>query len=82
MRIWDLKPGARVRIKRPFVDFDGLNIEPGEHQVETHDYFFYDDGHTLSFTDGLILRLAGVEPAHEPILHDAADFYWELVHED
>jgi len=82
MRIWDLKPGMRVRIKRAFTDFDGQVVEPGERVVATCDYFFYDEGHTLTFTDGSRLRLAGIDPSNEPVLRDDDDLYWEVVRDD
>ncbi len=79
MQIWDLKPGVRVQIRRPFIDLDGQCIEPGERVVAQHDHFAYDNGHTLVFADGTRLRLAGVEPGHDALLDDPSEVYWRVV---
>jgi hypothetical protein len=79
MTFWDLKPGVRVRIKQAFADFDGQVVESGVRVVASHDCFFYDDGHTLKFTDGSVIRLSGNDPANEPIMKEAVDAYWEIL---
>ncbi len=82
MDIWKLKPGVRVRIKTTFRDFDGQECAAGrELVVVSHDCFPYDDGHTLRFTDGTMIRLGGVDPDNEPVMRDQADVYWEIVGE-
>lgn len=79
MQFSELKAGACVRIKQPFVDFDGQAVEPGVRVVVSHDCFFYDDGHTLKFTDGSVIRLGGNDPANERIMREAVDEYWEIL---
>ena len=80
MRILDLGPGARVRIKTTFRDFDRREHRAGTVlRLVSHDFFPHDDGYTFRFEDGTVIRLAGIDPACEAILFDAGDVYWEHV---
>ncbi len=75
-----LEPGMRVRVKRAFKDFDGREIAAGlELELVAHERFPHDEGHTLRFRDGTVIRLAGIEPANLPIIEDRANLFWEVV---
>jgi hypothetical protein len=80
MEIWKLKPGSRVSIKTTFRDYDGQECRAGrELEVVSHDVFARENGHTLKFTDGSVIRLGGVDPDNDRVMHDFDDVYWELV---
>lgn len=80
MRVVDLEPGMRVRIKRAFRDHDGREHAPaGPRVLVSHDIFAHDDGHTLRFDDGATIRLSGDDPRTEAVFFDHADVYWEIV---
>ena len=80
MRIYGLKRGARIRVKKNFLDFDGSEVKAGWDMVlRDYDVFPYEDGHTLTFFNGRVIRLSGNEPANVPMMDDVDDEYWELV---
>jgi hypothetical protein len=80
VRVGELEVGVRIRIKTGFRDFDGQPCEAGRELVlVAHERFPYDDGHTLRFADGTVIRLAGIEPANRVVLDDRSDAYWEIV---
>src|SRR5262245_26209639 len=74
--ISDFYAGLVVRIEQSFVDFDGQEIRAGEvlHFLEGN-YFPYDGGHTLRFSEKTI-RLATIVPEHEPIIENAGNAWF------
>lgn len=79
MKFEEIQTGVRVRIKKPFLDFDGQEVQPSVREVVSHSCFFYDDGHTLTFTDGSVIRLGGNVPENDWIMTEAVDDYWEIL---
>jgi hypothetical protein len=76
VRVWDLKPGVRVLFVQPFKDFDGQLVPVGARTVLSHDVFPYDDGHTLRFDDGLVVRLSSLDEGNEAVMRDDAGAWW------
>jgi hypothetical protein len=78
--VYDLEPGARIRIKRTFRDFDGAGHAAGrELRLVQHDVFPYQEGHTLKFDDGTVVRLSCDDPDNTLIMDNAGDTYWEAL---
>jgi hypothetical protein len=80
MTVYDLEPGTRIRIKKTFRDFDGReHIAGPERRLVKHDVFPYEEGHTLTFDDGTVVRLSGNDPDNAIIMDNANDAYWETL---
>lgn len=79
MQIYGLKPGVWIRIKKTFRDIDGTEHAAGLIlKLISSSCFPYDDGWTLTFDDGRVIRLSGNVPENSPIMDDKGDVYWEL----
>ena len=75
--ISDLAAGDRIRILQEFRDFDGRRIAAGTELVLAgRTYFAHDDGHTLTFEDGAVIRLSGDVPAERAVIMNAGDTYF------
>jgi hypothetical protein len=80
MTLSELAAGDRIRILREFRDFDGRRIAAGTDLVLVdRTYFPYDDGHTLRFDDGAVIRLSGDVPAERAVITNAGDTYFVRV---
>lgn len=71
-----MKPGGRYRVRRPFTDFDGQQVEGGRTLTfRSYRYFPYDGGYTLEFEEGVI-RLAQIAPDNAAVL-ESFPLYFE-----
>jgi hypothetical protein len=76
----DLSPGVRLRINRTFHDVDRRALVAGRVLVVVrHDVFFYDGGHTITFEDGTVIRLAVGVGESDAVLEDVNDEYWQVL---
>jgi hypothetical protein len=78
MRLDELIRGQKVRVIKPFQDFDGEKIEQGsEWTFDKYTYFPYDGGYTFYFNEG-VMRMAEISPEDYYVFEHASEFF-ELI---
>lgn len=71
--------GARYRVVRDFLDFDGTPFRAGTVLTFVdYSYFPYDGGYTIRFAEAG-MRLAEIAPDNEPVLANAGNSYFAPI---
>ena len=71
-----LHRGARIRVRKTFLSFDGDTIASGrELTFVRYTYFPYDDGYTFTFEEAGF-RLSGNRPGNDAVLENADGTYF------
>jgi Domain of unknown function (DUF3601) len=79
MSLDELIKGQKIKVIKPFVDFDGQKIELGsEWTYDRYSYFPYDGGYTFYFNEG-VMRMAEISPEDYYVFEHTSEFFEQIL---